>query len=107
MIASQVGQPIVTDQFTAQLNKPAYARVLVEVDATKPLVKEVVFQVPSGKVIKQEVIFETEPKVCMKCHYLGHDAKGCKGRNAQQRGRSKSRARREVQHMVPRQNLQR
>lgn len=79
VLASFVGKPIQTDQFTKAMNKPAYARVLVEVDATKPLMREITFKVPNGKVIHQEVVYEYEPQVCTKCHTLGHDQEKCKG----------------------------
>lgn len=45
-----------------------------------------------------EIIYESEPKVCLKCHQLGHDKENCKGIKKQQpRGRSKSRPRNEEQ----------
>lgn len=47
--------------------QPSYARVLVEVEASKPLEKEISFQLPGSEVVKQPVIYEMEPKACLKC----------------------------------------
>lgn len=94
VLASFPGKPIQTDNFTKTINKPAYARILVEVDATKSLIREITFKVHDGEVIHQEVEYEYEPQVYTKCHSLGHDQEKCKGsKKFQSRGRSKSRPR--------------
>lgn len=36
-IATEAGRPLIVDKFTDQLKKIGYARVRVEVDASKPL----------------------------------------------------------------------
>lgn len=92
VLGSFIGKPIQTDHFTREMNKPDYARLLVEVDATKPLTRGITFKVPNGKVIQQEVVYEHEPQICSKCHTLGHDQENFKGpQQYQARGRSKSR----------------
>lgn len=53
MLASKVGEPIATDKITAAKTHPSYARVLVDVDATKPLVRSVKYKLPGGKVVEQ------------------------------------------------------
>ena len=77
-IASKVGKAVATDRLTVTKEKIAYARVLVEVDASKELVREVRMRMPSGKIWHQEVIYEMEPKYCIGCRTFGHSVKSCK-----------------------------
>lgn len=102
IVASFVGKPITTDQFTRDMNKPSYARVLVEVDATKPLVRELFLEMPNGKKVTQPVLYEMEPKACLKCRTLGHDKEECQGKVLLHRGRSKSRAAKRRKNSVSR-----
>lgn len=104
IVASFVGRPLMTDQFTKDLTKGAYARVLVEVDVTKPLVRELSLEMPNGKKIVQPVLFEIEPKICLKCRTLGHNKEECRGKGPTQRGRSKSRGRKSRQKSRSRAN---
>jgi len=50
IICSKVGKPISTNSITAMRGQFLYARVLIEIDASKDLVKSVLFKLPSGKV---------------------------------------------------------
>lgn len=106
IVASFVGRPIMTDQFTKDITKGAYATVLVEVDVTKPLVREIFLEMPNGKKVVQPVIFEMEPKLCLKCRTLGHSKEECQRKGPLQRGRSKSRGGKSRQNSVFRPNGQ-
>ena len=79
-ITSKVGTPIATDKLTASLQRFSYARVLVEVDASKELVRSVRFRMASGKAREQRVVYEFEPKFCSDCKTLGHSKGGCKAK---------------------------
>jgi len=75
-----VGKPISTDSITASRGQFSYARVLIEIDASKELVKSVAFKLPSGKLRIQPVQYEYEPKFCAFCKAFGHSGKGCKAK---------------------------
>jgi len=78
IICSKIGKPISTDAITATRGQFSYARVLIEIDASKDLVKSVPFKLPSGKLRMQPVQFEFEPRFCTHCKVFGHSVKGCK-----------------------------
>lgn len=93
MITSSLGVPLATDKFTEERSKPSYARVLVEVDASKPLLKMINIELSNGTTMEQEVIYEFEPSFCSKCHSLGHETDICeemKEKKRNRRGRSKT-----------------
>jgi len=76
-IVSKVGKPITTDKLTLTKERLSYARVLVEVDASKDLTTSVDMRLPTGEVYQQSVIFEFTPKYCNKCKRLGHADGDC------------------------------
>jgi len=78
IICSKIGKPISTDSITATRGQFSYARVLIEIDASKDLIKSVLFKLPSGKLRTQPVIYEYEPRFCAHCKVFGHSVKGCK-----------------------------
>lgn len=78
IICSKVGKPISTDSITAARGQFSYARVLIEVDASKELVRSVPFKLSSGKLRVQPVQYEYEPKFCAHCKVFGHTVVGCK-----------------------------
>lgn len=57
-------KPISTDTLIATKGRISYARVLVEIDASKELVRSVAMNLPTGKLREQVVEFEHEPKFC-------------------------------------------
>ena len=77
-IVSRVGKPITTDKLTRTKERLSYARVLVEVDASKDLVTSVEMRLPTGVVYSQLVVFEVIPKYCKKCRSFGHREGDCK-----------------------------
>ncbi|XP_052190577.1 uncharacterized protein LOC127800160 [Diospyros lotus] len=77
-IVSKVGKPITTDKMTATLERVSFARVLVEVDASKDLIRNVRIKLPTGKFRDQLVAYEFEPKFCVNCRVLGHAKDSCK-----------------------------
>lgn len=79
-IVSEVGEPIATDSFTKEKSHRAYARVLVEVDASKELTRKVSLTMPNGKPLEQEVCYEFEPRFCHKCKKIGHVEENCEAK---------------------------
>jgi len=77
-IVSKVGKPITTDKMTRTKERLSFARVLVEVDASKDLVRGVDLRLPTGEVYRQLVVFEFIPKFCKKCKTFGHVEGDCK-----------------------------
>ncbi|GFP99380.1 hypothetical protein PHJA_002082100 [Phtheirospermum japonicum] len=77
-IASKVGTPLLTDKMTKTMERISYARVLVEVDASKELVRSVSIIDSKGNRFDQLVEFETKPAYCQSCHSISHVATNCK-----------------------------
>ncbi|XP_020254286.1 uncharacterized protein LOC109831367 [Asparagus officinalis] len=77
-IASAIGCLIATDRLTANRQRLAYARVLVEVKLTSPLLDKINIQDPKGKQYTQKVNYELKPKWCDVCKQVGHDLKTCR-----------------------------
>ncbi|CAH9135340.1 unnamed protein product [Cuscuta epithymum] len=71
-VASMVGVPITTDKITKERINNDYARVLIEVDASKPPPLSFPIRLPSHKVFKQSVVYETFPSYCFHCKEFGH-----------------------------------
>ncbi|KAK4422002.1 hypothetical protein Salat_2150900 [Sesamum alatum] len=78
-IGSRIGTPIAMDSLTRRMERVSYARILVEVDASKKLVDSVEFILPNGVTRQQPVVFEYTPKFCSECHRFGHLNDSCKG----------------------------
>ncbi|KAK4422083.1 hypothetical protein Salat_2159300 [Sesamum alatum] len=71
-IGSRLGTPIATDTLTRKMERVSYARILVEVDASKLLVDNVEFILPNSVTRKQPVVYEFTPKFCLDCSRYGH-----------------------------------
>ncbi|PWA38380.1 hypothetical protein CTI12_AA581960 [Artemisia annua] len=82
-IASGVGTPIIMDKVTASMCEKAYgrasfARVLIEVDASKGIVDSVeVWYKQLGRSMALKVEYAWLPPVCNHCGVFGHSFKGC------------------------------
>ncbi|KAL0456549.1 UNVERIFIED_CONTAM: hypothetical protein Slati_0994100 [Sesamum latifolium] len=77
-IGSRLGNPLAMDSLTMNMERISYARILVEVDASKELVDQVEFILPNGVVRKQPVRYEFTPKFCT-CNCFGHLRDSCQG----------------------------
>ncbi|KAL0446225.1 UNVERIFIED_CONTAM: hypothetical protein Slati_1750400 [Sesamum latifolium] len=78
-IGSRLGNPMAMDSLTMNMERISYARILVEVDASKELVDQVEFILPNGVVRKQPVRYEFTPKFCTTCNRFGHLSDSCQG----------------------------
>ncbi|KAL2246088.1 UNVERIFIED_CONTAM: hypothetical protein Sindi_2877000 [Sesamum indicum] len=81
-IGSRLGTPIAMDTLTMKMERVSYARILVEVDASKKLKEEVEFVMPNGITRKQPVVYEFTPKFCTDCNRFGHLQEACQGLTA-------------------------
>ncbi|CAH9084955.1 unnamed protein product [Cuscuta europaea] len=77
-IASMVGVPITTDKVTQDKTYTSFARVLIEIDASKPPTLQFPIILPSGKEYVQTVLYETYPNFCCHCKKFGHHFFVCK-----------------------------
>lgn len=75
-VASAIGKPKHTDQFTATMERISYARVLIETDVAQPLLDVIEMITPTG-VSQQSVEYEWKPKNCGHCLKFGHTSEGC------------------------------
>ncbi|KAK4391600.1 hypothetical protein Sango_1937800 [Sesamum angolense] len=76
-IGSRLGTPIPMDSLTMKMERVSYARILVEVDASKKLVDHVEFILPNGLIRKQPIVYEYTPKFCSTCNRIGHLKESC------------------------------
>ncbi|KAL0368412.1 UNVERIFIED_CONTAM: hypothetical protein Scaly_1060100 [Sesamum calycinum] len=76
-IGSRLGTPIAMDSLTMKMERVSYARILVEVDASKKLVDHVEYILPNGVVRKQPIVYEYTPKFCSTCNRFGHLKESC------------------------------
>ncbi|KAL0307207.1 UNVERIFIED_CONTAM: hypothetical protein Sradi_6138000 [Sesamum radiatum] len=77
-IGSRLGTPIAMDSLTMRMERVSYARILVEVDASKTLVDHVEFKMPNGVTRRQPVVYEYTPKFCTECNRFGHHQNSCR-----------------------------
>ncbi|KAL0315110.1 UNVERIFIED_CONTAM: hypothetical protein Scaly_2889800 [Sesamum calycinum] len=77
-IGSRLGTPIAMDSLTMRMERVSYARILVEVDASKALVDHVEFKLPNGVTRRQPVVYEYTPKFCTECNRFGHHKNSCR-----------------------------
>ncbi|XP_020262296.1 uncharacterized protein LOC109838251 [Asparagus officinalis] len=77
-IASIIDKPIATDKLTANRQRLAYARVLVEVNMPSKLPDEILIQGQNGKNYLQKVFYELKPRWCNFCRVVGHESNLCR-----------------------------
>ncbi|KAL0347761.1 UNVERIFIED_CONTAM: hypothetical protein Scaly_1792100 [Sesamum calycinum] len=82
-IGSRLGTPIAMDSLTMRMERVSYARILVEVDASKTLVDQVEFKLPNGVTRRQPVVYEYTPKFCTECNRFEHHKSSCGDTNNQ------------------------
>ncbi|CAK8541935.1 unnamed protein product [Lathyrus sativus] len=71
-IGSALGNPIMTDECTANRLRVSYARILVEMDITKELPKTITIGDNEGEKIQQPIEYEWKPQFYSKCQKIGH-----------------------------------
>lgn len=76
VIAAKVGKPLTVNEFTDCLWKIGYARVKIELDATKPLKPGILIQ-RKKKAFWQPIVYENLPVVCYWCGRIGHTDETC------------------------------
>lgn len=76
-IASAVGKPLHTDKLTASKKRISFARICVEVEASKELPKDLYIQCENGDWITILVEYDWKPQVCTHCKVFGHTNAQC------------------------------
>jgi hypothetical protein len=71
-IGSAIGNPIVTDECTANKFRVSYSRILVEMDVTQKLPTDITIKDSEGNKRKQVVEYEWKPLYCDSCQKMGH-----------------------------------
>ncbi|CAK8531877.1 unnamed protein product [Lathyrus sativus] len=71
-IRSALGNPIMTDECTANRLRVSYARILVEMDITKELPQTITIGDNEGEKIQQAIEYEWRPLFCSNCQKVGH-----------------------------------
>ncbi|KAK4707080.1 hypothetical protein R3W88_033378 [Solanum pinnatisectum] len=59
-MASAIGKPLYTDNFTASMERISYAKILVETNVFQPLINSIEIITPSG-ILRQPVEYEWRP----------------------------------------------
>lgn len=68
-VASAIGKPIHTDNYTANMDRISYARVLIEVDVSQPLPNSIQIETEAGPW-EQAVDYDWMPKFCNTLSHL-------------------------------------
>uniref|UniRef100_A0A2K1XI89 DUF4283 domain-containing protein n=1 Tax=Populus trichocarpa TaxID=3694 RepID=A0A2K1XI89_POPTR len=80
-VASAIGVPLHADHTTLLRKRLSYARVCVEIDASKTLVKEYDLRCPNGLFITISAEYEWIPSKCSNCNVFGHTIALCATNN--------------------------
>lgn len=76
-VAGEAGKPLSLDNFTDLMRKTGFARVRMELNASKPLLPGVFIQ-GRNSMLWQQFVYENLPPVCFQCGRMGHTVEGCK-----------------------------
>ncbi|KAI3843632.1 hypothetical protein MKW92_016593, partial [Papaver armeniacum] len=76
-ICKAVGNPIVVDQRTLNLEFGSFASVLVDVDFAKHIPSRILLT-DGGRTFWQTVDIPKHPKFCLHCNIIGHTDKECR-----------------------------
>jgi hypothetical protein len=71
-IGSALGNPLVTDEWSAHKLRVSYARMLIEMDVTQELPQNITIRDNEGNKLTQLVEYEWKPLSCDKCQKIGH-----------------------------------
>ncbi|KAF9599390.1 hypothetical protein IFM89_036947 [Coptis chinensis] len=77
-IASTIGKPLFMDKNTEEKMMLSFARVCVEIDATKELPTTLQIRIRSSKIATVEFQYPLKPLICTECKMLGHATTKCK-----------------------------
>jgi hypothetical protein len=80
-VASAIGVPLHADHTTLLRKRLNYARVCIEIDASKMLVKEYDLRCPNGLFITVSANYEWIPSKCSNCNVFGHTTSICATNN--------------------------
>jgi len=80
-VASAIGVPLHTDHTTLLHERLSYARVCVEIDASKTLVKEYDLRCPNELFITISADYEWISSKCSNCNVFGHTTAICATNN--------------------------
>ncbi|KAK4708762.1 hypothetical protein R3W88_029687 [Solanum pinnatisectum] len=75
-VTSMIGKPLHTDNFTADMTRISYAKILVEVDVAQPLLDNIDISTPYGE-FQQSVVFDWCPKFYSSCMKFRHELSQC------------------------------
>ncbi|XP_059636151.1 uncharacterized protein LOC132278375 [Cornus florida] len=76
-VISAVGKPLFADRLTESKARLSYARLCVEVDATKPFVESFQLKATNGIVFDIKAEYQWKPMVCSSCCCFGHLSNVC------------------------------
>ncbi|XP_059658623.1 uncharacterized protein LOC132304941 [Cornus florida] len=71
-VISAVGRPLFANKLIETKKRLSYARLCVEVDATKPFIEDFLLEAEDGVWIDIKVEFQWKPMVCSSCQCFGH-----------------------------------
>ncbi|XP_074299427.1 uncharacterized protein LOC141630522 [Silene latifolia] len=77
-ISSKIGKPLYADPVITHKERLHFARVLVELDASKLVPEELLLHSPFGGSILERVVVEWMPYFCHHCKKLGHEQGNCR-----------------------------
>ena len=97
-IASRFGRPLHTDSISEGQRRLDYARVCVEIEATKGICREGKFNKSNGQPYIVKPVYERLPFHCPTCQVFGHMQTNCPARKMENSGPSK---REETPSMAP------
>ncbi|KAI8571753.1 hypothetical protein RHMOL_Rhmol01G0143300 [Rhododendron molle] len=76
-IASHIGNPLYPDEFTREHSRLTFARVCIEVEATKEIPESFVVDLGYGKPFEIRVEVPWKPQACKVCKTFGHTTNAC------------------------------
>ncbi|KAI5404305.1 hypothetical protein KIW84_051453 [Lathyrus oleraceus] len=71
-IGSALGNPLFTDEYTANKLRASYARILMEIDVTHKQQDYITIKDSFGNKRKQTVEYEWKPTFCETCQNVGY-----------------------------------
>src|SRR4051812_42632536 len=75
-IGNGIGKFLRMDGQTADLSRPSYARICVEIDLLQPLPSKFWMDINGGKWI--DIVYERMPLFCSHCRIQGHVIQNCR-----------------------------